>query len=124
KKVGAEVKVITIVTAGSIAGRRYGNAFVCRNADARELGNDPAVSQLIVQHYRIATAVVLTDTTETAPQRRDACRTQLRCDGGFVEDLIAFVDYLHILRRAHFAIRIGRRAVTSDARKRNAVKVE
>src|SRR5206468_12100769 len=69
KKVGAEMKAVAVVCAGSISGGGNGNALVGNWAAGRagELGDDPAIGQVIVEHDRIATAAGLADTTKASP---------------------------------------------------------
>src|SRR6266404_709735 len=80
-------------------------------------------SSVIVVHDWIAAATGLAGTAETAPNRRNAIRSQKRTAGGFVKNLKALVHYLNVLGLAHGSIRIGGRAVAANPRKGNAVKV-
>src|SRR4051812_17323236 len=124
EEVRTQVKSVTVVAAGGIAGRRDRNTLVGRHAGAGELTNDPAIVDLIVHDDWIAIPCSFTHTTETAPQSRNARWSKLRCASRLVEDLVPFIDDLHILRGANFPIRVGRRTVASDSRERNAIKVE
>ena len=69
EKVGAEMKAVAVVCAGSISGGGNGDALVGNWAAGRagELADDPAISQVIVEHNGIATAAGLADTTKASP---------------------------------------------------------
>jgi hypothetical protein len=53
---------------------------------------------MIIEHDRITASVVLADTTETAPNGRNAIRSQNGIAGGLVKDLVTFIDDLNVLR--------------------------
>ncbi|HAF14622.1 MAG TPA: hypothetical protein DCK99_13180 [Blastocatellia bacterium] len=121
------MKAIAIPSAGGITGRGDRDAFVGNWSAARrsrELADDPAAGQLIIENDWVAGAAVLACTAEAAPDGRDAIGPQDRISRGLVENLKAFVDDLHVLRCSHLAIRIGRCAVASDAWKGDTVKIE
>src|SRR5205823_9617879 len=109
-------------------GRRgNGDAFVGDRSGACEAGklrDQPAVRDVIVEHDWVAGATDLAGPAESVPNRRNAIRSQKRTAGGFVKNLKALVHYLNVLGLAYGSIRIGRRAVATHARKRNAVEVE
>src|SRR5439155_14967528 len=67
EEVRTEMKIIAAVRPGCVAGGRYRDTLIRRNADARKLSNDPAAGKLVIKHNRISAAVVLTDTTKTIP---------------------------------------------------------
>ncbi len=69
EKVGAEMKAVTVVCAGGIGRGGNGNALVSdRTAGcASELADDPAISQVIVEHDWIATSAGLADATKASP---------------------------------------------------------
>ena len=55
EKVGAEMKAITIVGAGRIRGSRDGDAFVgWKSFRTRELADEPAVGDMVVEDDRVA----------------------------------------------------------------------
>ena len=124
EEVRAQVKAITVIGTGGVARGGDGNALVCRDPTARELADDPAVGELVVEDDGIAVAGGLADAAKPAPDRGDARGTQHRSARVLVEDLVAFVDDLHVLRRADFAVGVGRRAVARHARKGDAVEVQ
>src|SRR6202030_781346 len=64
-------KRVPIVRAGRIAGRRHGDALQVRGGGDRELRNDPAIRDRIVQDSRIAVIVRLAASAKTAPQGVD-----------------------------------------------------
>src|SRR6185369_17227671 len=72
EEVGAEVKVVAMIRAGRVTRSRDSHALIGRHGNTCELCNHPAIGELVVHHYRIATAVEFTDTTEAAPDGRDA----------------------------------------------------
>src|SRR5215813_408 len=98
------MKVITEVGACGITGGGDGHALVSGHARAGELADDPAISELIVEHDRVAAARRLTNSAEALPNRRDARRSQERRGRGFIKDLVAFVDNLYILRESHLTV--------------------
>src|SRR5258706_10785340 len=66
----------------------------------------------------------LANAAQAAPERSDARRTQQRCARCLVKDLKAFINYLYVLARADFAVRVGRCAVACNTRKGDTVKVK
>jgi hypothetical protein len=72
---------------------------VRRLSRACELGNDPAVGELVVQDDRVAFTVVQADAAEAGPQRLDADRPEDGGAGRLVEDLEPCVDDLDVLGR-------------------------
>src|SRR6266568_7203531 len=124
EKVGPKVKGVAVPTAGGIAGRGDCDAFVSGDAGAGELADEPAIGKLVVERYWVAIAGGFARTTKATPNCSNTDRTQHRGAGRLVKDLEAFVDYLHVLRRPHLAIGIGRRAVARNTREGDAVKVE
>jgi len=64
KEVRAEVKAVAIPSASGIARGRNCDAFVSRNAGSGKLTDDPAVSELVVEHDRIAIASGLANAAE------------------------------------------------------------
>src|SRR5258708_9324227 len=68
--------------------------------------------------------VALADPTEARPQADDGVGTKQRSTGGLVEDLEAFIDDLHVLCRAHFAVRVGWSAIADNTGVGDAVEVE
>ncbi len=76
-----------------------------------------------MQDDRIARAARLAGATETAPERRDAVRSQDRVTSGFVEDLVAFVHDLDILCGADRSVGIRRGATAADPGERDAIEV-
>ena len=118
------MKGVAVPTAGGIAGRGDCNAFVSGDAGAGELADEPAIGKLVVERYGVAIAGGFARTTKATPNCSNTDRTQHRGAGRLVKDLEAFVDYLHVLRRPHLAIGIGRRAVARNTREGDAVKVE
>src|SRR5688572_23693195 len=123
EEVGTEMKVVTMIRAGGVASGRDGDALVSRNGNAGELRDDPAIGELIVKHDRISTVIELTNTAEALPDGGDGGWAKQLGPGAFVENLEAFVDHLHVLRRPDFTVGVGRCAVASDAGKLNAVEV-
>src|SRR5947207_12249926 len=97
EQVRAEMKVISVITTGRIAGRRDCDTFVGRNIGASELGNNPTVGDLVVKCYRITISRCLTQTTEATPQRRNAGRPELRRARGLIKDLVTLIDDLNVL---------------------------
>src|SRR4030095_6663278 len=87
-----------------------------------KLTYQPAVRQMIIEHDRITASVVLADTSKTGPNGRNTIRSQNGIAGGFIKDLITFVDDLHILRQTDGAVGVRRCAATAHAGKRNAVE--
>src|SRR5207247_139847 len=71
----------------------------------RELRDDPAVRDLVVEDHRVAVIVVLTVAAEAAPERVDRHRA---VDGRarLVEDREVGVDGLHVVVRTHVAVRV------------------
>src|SRR5437660_9888977 len=69
EKVGAEMKAVAVVCAGSISGGGNGDALVGHWAAGRagELADDAAISQVIVEHNGNATAAGLADTSKASP---------------------------------------------------------
>ena len=61
------MKVIAVVAAGRIARRRHGYTFICRHAGARELADDPAIVNLIVERDGITSAGGFANASEAAP---------------------------------------------------------
>ena len=53
---------------------------------------------MIIEHDRITASAVLADTTKTAPNGRNAVRSQNGIAGSLIKDLVSFIDDLHILR--------------------------
>src|SRR5437660_25204 len=68
--------------------------------------------------------IALANAAKTAPERSDARRTQQRCARCLVKNLKAFINYLYVLGRADFAVRVGRCAVARNTRKGDPVKVK
>jgi len=124
EKVGAQVKGITIVSAGGIRGSRDGDALVGRNRCAGELADEPAVGDMVVEDDGVAVAIALADAAEAGPDRGDGSWPQDRCTGCFVKDLITFVHHLDVLREPHGAVGVGRCAIASDTWKWDAVKIK
>src|SRR5204863_1237767 len=127
KEVQAKVKAIASIGAGGVCRRGNGDAFVGDRSGACEAGklrDQPAVRDVIVEHDWVAGATELAGPAETAPNRRNAVRSQKRTAGGFVKNLKALVHYLNVLGLANGSIRIGGRAIAAHARKRNTVEVE
>src|ERR1700741_611312 len=118
------MKAVAVVSAGSVAGGGYCDALVRWNRGAGKLADHPAVGKLIGEYNRVAIAGGFAGTIKTTPECRNTNRAEDGCAGGLVKHLKAFVYHLHVLRCAHFAIRIGRRAVARHTWKSNAVKVE
>ena len=104
-------------------GGRDRDAFIGRHAGAGELGDDPTIGKLIVKDHRVAIAGGLANSAEAGPELNDL-RSKHGSAGGLIKDLVTFVDDLHVLGRADFAVCIGRRAVASDAWERNAIEIE
>ncbi|PZR75012.1 MAG: hypothetical protein DLM73_06450 [Chthoniobacterales bacterium] len=125
KKVGAEVKAVTVVSAGGVGRGRDGDALIgdrpARNAG--ELADQPAVGQVIVEHDWIAMSAGFTDAAKAGPDRRDALGPQDGSPRVLVENLIAFVDDLNILGGSHGAIGIGWGAVAADPRERDTIEI-
>src|SRR5439155_9710927 len=109
-EVRAEVEAVAEPAAGRIARRRDGDALIGRHRDTGELGDDPAVGELVVEDDRVAVAVVLTDAAEAAPEGGDPGRAVDRASRRLVEDLEALVDDLDILSGPYLAVRVGRGA--------------
>ena len=124
EEVCAEMKAIAVIRAGGIARDGDGDALVGRDPGACELADDPAVGELVVDHDRVAVAIGLANAAKAGPDRGDARRPQHRGTRGLVEDLIAFVDDLDVLRRAHLAIGVRRRAIARHTREGGAVEVQ
>ena len=121
------MKAISIIGAGGIARGGNRNALIGdRRAPGRagELADHPAIGQLIVKHDGIAEAASLACAAEAAPKRDDTVRSEDGVAGGFVEDLVTFVDHLHVLREADGAIGIGRGAAATDAGEGDAVEIK
>jgi hypothetical protein len=78
---------------------------------------------LIVEDNRIATAGGFADSAKALPNRLNAGWSKHRGPGRFIKHLVTFVGDLHVLGRSHFAVCVRRRAVTSDAWERDAVKI-
>ena len=122
KYTGAHGKVIAIVSAGGIRGRRDGDALVGWGRTG-ELADEPAVGDMVVEHDRVAAATGA-DAAEAGPDRVDGNWPKDRCTGCLVKDLIAFVHNLNVLSESHGAVGIGRRAAADDTWKRDTVKVQ
>src|SRR5438128_9672810 len=110
EKVGAEEKGIAKVTAGSIRRSRDCDTLGGWGRTG-ELGDDPAVGEMVVEYDRVATAISLADTAEAGPDRGDPNWSQDRCTRRLVKDLIAFVHDLNVLSCPDNAVGIGRMAV-------------
>src|SRR5262249_32712262 len=125
EEIVAEMKAVAMVRAGGVARDRDRDALVGRSISRRrELTDDPAVGELIIEQYGIAAARSLADAAEAAPDRGDPDRAENRGARRLVEDLVALVDDLDVLREAGFTVRVRRRAVAGDARERNPVEVQ
>ena len=127
EEIRPEVKAIPIIGAGGIARGGNRNALVSdRRASGRtgELADHPAISQLIVKNDGITEAAGLAGAAEPAPKRDDAVRAEDGVAGSLVENLVAFVDHLHVLREADGAVGIGRGAAASDTGEGNAVEIK
>jgi hypothetical protein len=123
----SEVEPVAVVGAARVAGTRDGDALVgddARGVVAGELRDDPAVGQLVVEHYRVAVPVELAQAAEPAPQRPDVDRPEDGCAGRLVEDLEALVDDLDVLRQPNLAVRVGWSALAVDAGIGDSVEVE
>src|SRR5436190_2253014 len=79
---------------------------------------------MVVEDDGIAVAIVLADPSETGPNRGDGRWPKDRRAHRLIEDLITFVHHLNVLGQPYGAVGIRRRAIASDARKWNAVKIE
>ena len=63
------MKAVAIVGAGGIARRGNGHALVRHGRTAAgELGDDPAIGQVIVEHDRVAGAAGLANPAKTSPE--------------------------------------------------------
>ena len=91
---------------------------------AGELGDDPAVGEMIVKDDWVASAIGLADAAEASPERSDPNWSQDRCAGCLVKDLIAFVHHLNVLSCPDDAVRIGRMAIARDTGIRDTVKIK
>ena len=104
----AEGEGVPRVRAGRIAGRRHGDTLEVRRRADRELLDDPAVGETVVDDRRVAVVVVLTAAAEAAPERVGRNRP---VDGRsrLVEDREVVVDDLEVVVRPDRAVRVRRR---------------
>ena len=122
-----KVETITIVGAGRVTRSGNGNTLVRDrrpSSRAGELADHPAIGQLIIKHDGITKAAGFAGAAEAAPKRDDTVRAEDGVTGGFVENLVTFVDHLHVLRQADGAVGIGRSAAATDTGEGDAVKVK
>ena len=68
EKIGSEIKAIAVPGSSRVPGLRHGDALRHWNANTGELADDPAVSQLIIDHYRIAAAAEFADAAKARPE--------------------------------------------------------
>ncbi len=118
------MKAVAVIAAGRVGRGGDGDALVRYERGAGELADEPAVGDLIVEHDRVAVAGELAKSAEAGPDRGDGHGPEHRGARRLVEDLEPFVDDLDVLRQAHLAVGVGRRAVADHARERNAVEVQ
>src|SRR5205814_4962840 len=103
----AKVKAIASIGAGGVCRRGNSDAFVGDRSGACEAGklrDQPAVRDVVIEHDWVAGATDLACPAETAPNRRNAVRSQKRTAGGFVKNLKALVHNLDVLRRTDCAV--------------------
>src|SRR5919201_4119957 len=79
---------------------------------------------MVEDDNRVTEPAGLTDAAEAAPDRCDVARTLDGVASRLVENLVALVDDLDVLRRADLAVRVRRGAVAGDARVGNPVEVQ
>ena len=122
-EVGSEGVSVAVVGAGRVTGLRDRDALVSRNGGSRELADQPAVGELVVEDDRIAVAVELAVAAEARPERGDVRRAVERRTA-LAEDLEPLVHHLDVLRRPDLAVGVRRRAVACDAWEADPVEVE
>jgi len=123
EKVRAKVETIAKVATGSVVRGRNGDALIGWNTDTRELADHPSICELIVEHDRVAAAIILTNASKAVPDSGNANGSKNRRTRGFIKDLNAFVDHLNILRLTDLPNGVGRSAVAADTGKNYTVKV-
>ena len=64
------MKAVAIVGAGGVARGGDGDALVRRDRRARELADEPAVGELVIEHDRVALPVVCANAAKAGPDRR------------------------------------------------------
>ncbi len=124
EEVRAQVKAVPVIGACGIRRGGDGDALVRRVPGAGELADEPAVGNLVVEHDRVTLTAGLARFAEPGPDRRDGHGPEHRGARRLVEDLVPLVDDLDILRQAHLAVRVGRRAVAHHAREWDAVEIQ
>src|SRR5438105_7125604 len=118
------MEAVAVIRAGGIVAGRYRDTFVGRIARARKLADEPAVGKLVVKHDGVTVAVGLADSAEAIPDARNRSGSEQRRSGVLVEDLIPFVDDLHVLSLPDFAVGVGRGAIADHAWERYTIEVE
>src|SRR6266513_5021700 len=110
--VGCGLERIAVVCAGRIARRRDRDTVPKRfsrvvETAGRELGKEPAILELVIEHYRIAGGIRAVWHGEARPERTGVyCPRQQVA--GLVIDAKDQVDDLDIVVRADFPVGVGR----------------
>src|SRR5437868_1813007 len=105
------MKAVAVVGAGGIVGGGHGNALIGRHAGTRELADNPAVVELVIEYHRVAITIGLAHPAKTAPNGGDAYRAKHRSACGLVKDLVALIDHLDVLGGTDFAVGVRWSAV-------------
>ncbi|MCG3195479.1 MAG: hypothetical protein DIJKHBIC_04762 [Thermoanaerobaculia bacterium] len=106
-KVAARAEGVAVIAAGRVGRRRDGHAVVEGRARGGELGEDPAVGKLVMQHDGVTRVLRLTGAAEAGPQRVVE-RRAVQQRAGLAVDRKREVRHGHVVVRAHVAHRVGR----------------
>src|ERR1044072_9958295 len=98
------MEAVAVPRAGRVTRGGDGNALVRRHARSRELREQPAIGELVVEHDGIAEAARLAHAAEAVPDGGDPDRPEQRRARGFVEHLESLVNDLDVLRRADLPV--------------------
>ena len=116
---------ITIIGAGGVRCCRNGDAFVrWKTLRARELANEPAIVDMVIEDDRIAKGSRLADTAEPNPDTADCEWAKGGSTSCFVENLVALVYDLNVLALPDGTVGVRRTAIASDPGEGDAVKVK